>query len=195
MKAEKLITGIILAGGKSTRMGTDKGLISYKNKTFVEHIISAIQPFVDEIIIISNLNSYDKFELKRYDDLIKNAGPLAGIYTGLYYSNTENNLVVSCDVPLINKKILQKLIAQINNTSEVIQLKSNGKNMPLIAIYKKKCGAIFLEELKQEQRKVQKAIKKCKVNTVLIDTVLEKYTTNINTKEDLEKAEELLNND
>ena len=176
MKAEKQITGIILAGGKSTRMGTDKGLISYKNKTFVEHIITAIQPFVDEIIIISNLNSYDKFELKRYDDLIKNAGPLAGIYTGLYYSNTENNLVVSCDVPLINKKILQKLIAQINNTSEVIQLKSNGKNMPLIAIYKKKCEAIFLEDLKQEQRKVQKAIKKCKVNTVLIDTVLEKYT-------------------
>ena len=47
----------------------------------------------------------------------------------------------------------------------------------------------FLEELKQEQRKVQKAIKKCKVNTVLIDTVLEKYTTNINTKEDLESLE------
>jgi molybdopterin-guanine dinucleotide biosynthesis protein A len=189
MKAEKQITGIILAGGKSTRMGTDKGLISYKNKTFVEHIISAIQPFVDEIIIISNLNSYDKFELKRYDDLIKNAGPLAGIYTGLHYSHTENNLVVSCDVPLINKKILQKLIAQINNTSEVIQLKSKDKNMPLIAIYKKKCEAIFLEELKQEQRKVQKAIKKCKVNTVLIDTVLEKYTTNINTKNDLDLLE------
>jgi molybdopterin-guanine dinucleotide biosynthesis protein A len=98
-------------------------------------------------------------------------------------------LVVSCDVPLINKKILQKLIAQINNTSEVIQLKSKDKNMPLIAIYKKKCEAIFLEELKQEQRKVQKAIKKCKVNTVLIDTVLEKYTTNINTKNDLDLLE------
>ena len=57
MKAEKLITGIILAGGKSTRMGTDKGLISYKNKTFVEHIISAIQPFVDEIIIIDSYST------------------------------------------------------------------------------------------------------------------------------------------
>ena len=182
MKAEKQITGIILAGGKSTRMGTDKGLISYKNKTFVEHILSAIQPFVDEIIIISNLNSYDKFELKRYDDLIKNAGPLAGIYTGLYYSNTENNLVVSCDVPLINKKILQKLIAQINNTSEVIQLKSNGKNMPLIAIYKKKCEAIFLEELKQEQRKVQKAIKKCKVKFIFANYYIN-MGTNQNPKE------------
>ena len=189
MKTEKNITGIILAGGKSTRMGTDKGFISFKNKTFVEHIITAIQPLVNEIIIISNHNSYDQFELKRYDDLIKNAGPLAGIYTGLHYSNTENNLLVSCDVPLINKEVLQKLIEQINDTSEVIQLQSNGKNMPLIAIYKKKCEAVFLEELKQDQRKVQKAIKKCKVTTVPIDTVLEKYTTNINTKKDLEFLE------
>ncbi len=98
-------------------------------------------------------------------------------------------MLISCDVPLINKEVLQKLIEQINDTSEVIQLQSNGKNMPLIAIYKKKCEAIFLEELKQNQRKVQKAIKKCKVNTVPINTVLEQYTTNINTKKDLEFLE------
>jgi molybdopterin-guanine dinucleotide biosynthesis protein A len=52
MKENKNITGIILAGGKSTRMGTDKGFISFKDKTFVEHIITAIQPLVGEIIII-----------------------------------------------------------------------------------------------------------------------------------------------
>lgn len=189
MKENKNITGIILAGGKSTRMGTNKGFISFKNKTFVEHIITAIQPLVDEIIIISNHENYDQFELKRYDDLIKNAGPLAGIYTGLHYSKTENNLLVSCDVPLINTEVLQKLIEQINDTSEVIQLQSNGKNMPLIAIYKKKCEVVFLEELKQDQRKVQQAIKKCKVHTVLIDSVLEKHTTNINTKKDLDLLE------
>lgn len=189
MKENKNITGIILAGGKSTRMGTNKGFIFFKNKTFVEHIITAIQPLVDEIIIISNHENYDQFELKRYDDLIKNAGPLAGIYTGLHYSKTENNLLVSCDVPLINTEVLQKLIEQINDTSEVIQLQSNGKNMPLIAIYKKKCEVVFLEELKQDQRKVQQAIKKCKVHTVLIDSVLEKHTTNINTKKDLDLLE------
>ena len=179
-------SAVIFAGGKSSRMGTDKGFVSYNNKTFIEHIITAIQPLVDEIIIISNHENYDQFGLKRYDDLIKNAGPLAGIYTGLHYSKTENNLVVSCDVPLINTEVLQKLIEQINSKPEVIQLQSNDKNMPLIAIYKKNCEAIFLEELKLDQRKVQKAIKKCKVQTVVIDSVLDKHTTNINTKNDLE---------
>lgn len=186
MKEKKNITGIILAGGKSSRMGTDKGFVFYKDKKFIEHIIDAVQNLVDEIIIISNHKNYNQFGFKRFEDLIKNAGPLAGIYTGLHYSKTENNLVVSCDVPLINKDVLQKLTNQINDTNEVIQLQSNGKNMPLIAIYKKSCEAIFFEELNQDQRRVQKALKKCKVHTVVIDSVLEKNTTNINTKKDLE---------
>ena len=63
------------------------------------------------------------------------------------------------------------------------------KTCHLSLFIKKKCEAIFLEELKQNQRKVQKAIKKCKVNTVPINTVLEQYTTNINTKKDLEFLE------
>ncbi len=185
MKSKKNITGIILAGGTSSRMGTDKGLILYKNKAFVKHIIEAMEPLVDNIIIISNNIAYEVFGFKRYEDLIKNAGPLAGIYTGLRYSKTENNLIVSCDVPLINTIVLQKLIDQKNDTSQVIQLQCQGKNMPLIALYKKCCEMIFLEELVQNQRKVQKALKKCIVKIVIIDKTLEKVTANINTQKDL----------
>ena len=194
MKAEKQITGIILAGGKSTRMGTDKGLISYKNKTFVEHIISAIQPFVDEIIIISNLNSYDKFELKRYDDLIKNAGPLAGIYTGLYYSNTENNLVVSCDVPLISTEILELLIKAQESQSDIIQILSKGKTMPLIALYKKCCETQFYKLLKNNERRLQVAVNQCKVKNITLSSQTELFTKNINTPEDLKIIEDVSNN-
>lgn len=186
MKSKNNITGIILAGGKSSRMGTEKGLIIYKNKPFVEHIIEAMSPLVDNIIIISNNKAYESFGFKCYEDLIKNTGPLAGIYTGLRYSKTENNLIVSCDVPLINTVILQKLTDQKNDTSEVIQLQSQGKNIPLIALYKKSCEVIFMEELHQNQKKVQKALKKCNVKTVIIDGSLEQVTANINTPEDLE---------
>ncbi len=186
MKFKNNITGIILAGGKSSRMGTEKGLIIYKNKPFVEHIIEAMSPLVDNIIIISNNKAYESFGFKCYEDLIKNTGPLAGIYTGLRYSKTENNLIVSCDVPLINTVILQKLTDQKNDTSEVIQLQCQGENMPLIALYKKSCEVIFMEELHQNQKKVQKALKKCNVKTVIIDGSLEQVTANINTPEDLE---------
>lgn len=186
MKSKNNITGIILAGGKSSRMGTEKGLIIYKNKPFVEHIIEAMSPLVDNIIIISNNKAYESFGFKCYEDLIKNTGPLAGIYTGLRYSKTNNNLIVSCDIPLIKTVVLQKLIDQKNDASEVIQIQSQGKNMPLIALYKKSCEVIFMEELHQNQKKVQKALKKCNVKTVIIDGSLEQVTANINTPEDLE---------
>jgi molybdopterin-guanine dinucleotide biosynthesis protein A len=186
MKFKNNITGIILAGGKSSRMGTEKGLIIYKNKPFVEHIIEAMSPLVDNIIIISNNKAYESFGFKCYEDLIKNTGPLAGIYTGLRYSKTNNNLIVSCDIPLIKTVVLQKLIDQKNDASEVIQIQSQGKNMPLIALYKKSCEVIFMEELHQNQKKVQKALKKCNVKTVIIDGSLEQVTANINTPEDLE---------
>lgn len=190
MKRNKNITGIILAGGKSSRMGTDKGLVLFKNKPFIKHIIEAIQPLVDDIIIISNNKEYEKFGFICYNDLIENSGPLAGIYTGLKYSKTENNLIVSCDVPLINADVLQKLTEQSNDSSEVIQLQSKGRNMPLIAMYKKQCMNIFKEELKQDQRKVQKVLEKCQVKTVVIDSDFEKHTTNINTIKDLEILED-----
>ncbi len=186
MKFKNNITGISRAGGKSSRMGTEKGLIIYKNKPFVEHIIEAMNPLVDNIIIISNNKVYESFGFKCYEDLIKNTGPLAGIYTGLRYSKTDYNLIVSCDIPLVKTIVLQKLIDQKNDASEVIQLQSQGKNMPLIALYKKSCEVIFMEELHQNQKKVQKALKKCNVKTVIIDGSLEQVTANINTPEDLE---------
>lgn len=190
MNTKNNITGIILAGGKSSRMGTDKGFVSYNNKPFVEHIIKAMQPLVDDIIIISNNKNYEIFGFDCYNDLVKNAGPLAGIYTGLKYSKTENNLIVSCDVPLINTEVLQKLTERTNDSSDIIQLQSKGKNMPLIAIYKKHCMNIFKEELKQDQRKVQKALQKFQVKTVVMDSNFEKHTTNINTIKDLELLED-----
>ena len=119
MKTKKHITGIILAGGKSSRMGTDKGFVLYKNKSFVQHIIEALQPLVTEIIIVSNNPDYDVFGIKRVNDIIENAGPLAGVYTGLHYSETENNLVISCDVPLINSETLTLLIDGVDDKKDV----------------------------------------------------------------------------
>lgn len=189
MNKKRNITGIILAGGKSSRMGTDKGFVSYKNKPFVQHIIDVVRPLVSEIIIISNNPNYDIFGLKRFHDIIENAGPLAGIQTGLHFSETENNLVISCDVPLISSELLEVLISEINPTSEVIQLQSGDKKTPLIAMYKKSCESKFSEVLKQGERRVRKALEQCEVKTIIIEKALEKHTANINTKEDLKEIE------
>jgi len=179
------ITGIILAGGKSTRMGTDKGFVKFNNKTFIQHIIDTLQPLVNEIIIVSNNPNYDVFKLKRVDDIIENSGPIAGLYTGLHHSNTEYNLVLSCDTPLINQEIFKQLISHTNKDIEVIQIESEGKTMPLIALYHKKCENTCLKLLKSGERRLRFLIKQLKSKTIVLDATLGKYTANINSQSDL----------
>ena len=184
---KKHITGIILAGGKSSRMGTDKGFLMLNNKSFMQHSIDALTPLVSEIIIVSNHDNYDAFGLKRVEDLIEDSGPLAGIYSGLIASKTKYNLVLSCDIPLINSDVLARLISGIDNTSEVIQIESIGRKMPLIALYKKSCETVFKKLLSQGERKLQFAVNQCNVKSISIDASENIFTTNVNTKDELKQ--------
>lgn len=187
MVDKKDITGIILAGGKSSRMGTDKGFLKLNGKTFIEYSIEAIKPLVSQIMIVSNNPDYDVFNIKRVDDIIKDSGPLAGIYAGLQHSKTEYNLVLSCDIPLIKTEILEQLIGAQDGYSDVIQIVSRGKFMPLIALYKKTCEPTFYQLLKNDERRLQVAINLCKLKNIVLSSEFENFTENINTLESLEK--------
>ncbi|MGC6431520.1 MAG: molybdenum cofactor guanylyltransferase [Jejuia sp.] len=193
MTEKKNITGIILAGGKSSRMGADKGFLYLNNKPFLQYIIDALKPLVSEIIIVSDNSDYDVFELKRITDSIKNAGPVSGIYSGLKASHTELNLVLSCDIPLISSEVLQQLIDAIDDTSEIIQAESNGKSMPLVALYKRSVKTKFLELLQNNERRLRIAVKQCNFKNVTLDKTNENATMNINTKEDFKQIADAYN--
>ena len=100
-------TGIILAGGKSQRMGTDKGLLLLDGKPFVSYIYEALQPIVGEnCIIVSSNPDYDCLGCTRVEDIIPTKGPRGGISTGLKYSKTKMNIVISVDAPLVSTALL-----------------------------------------------------------------------------------------
>lgn len=185
MSTHKNITGIILAGGKSSRMGTDKGFVMYKHQSFMDHIIEALKQVVNNIIIVSDNTDYDDFNLKRVDDIIKDSGPLAGLYSGLTHSNTQDNLVLSCDIPLINTEILQKLVAHKDDNVDIIQLESMGKTMPLIALYKKECAQICYDLLQRNERRMSALINSLNTKTIVLDQDLEEFTLNVNTLNEL----------
>ena len=190
MKDKKNITGIILAGGKSSRMGTDKGFLLLNNKPFVQYSIDALKPLVSEIMIVSDNPDYDVFGLKRISDLTKNAGPVAGIYSGLEASTSEYNLILSCDIPLITSDILKQLIIAIDETTEIIQIESNGKTMPLIALYKKQVKGIFYDFLREDERRLRIAIKGCRSKNIKLDKAHEICTMNVNTQNELKAVED-----
>ncbi len=90
------ITGIILAGGKSTRMGENKSLLSLNGKTVIERVVDLMKSIFKEVILITNTpEEYDFIKIPKYKDIFEYKGPLAGIHSGLTHSNTEKKL---CDL-------------------------------------------------------------------------------------------------
>ena len=193
MISKNNITGVILAGGKSSRMGTDKGFLNLHGIPFAKYSIEAVAPLVYETVIVSNNTDYDVFKLKRHEDIIKDAGPLAGIYTALNQTNTDFILVLSCDIPLIKTEILEELINAGTNDYDVIQLVSKGRSMPLIALYHRRCEQKFYKLLQNGERKIGVALKNCRVKDLFLRPEQEIHTANINNPEELKILEHVVN--
>ena len=187
MIVTKEISGIVLAGGKSSRMGTDKGLLELNHKPFISYILEAMIPLVSEILIVSNQSEYDAFGYDRVPDIIADSGPLAGIYSGLMNSKTEYNLILSCDIPLIRTEVLQQLLHHADEDHDIIQIESRGKTMPLIALYKSSCIQTFRDLLDRNEYRLGYALEQCKVKNVKIKGKDDFTTTNINTDQEFKK--------
>ena len=182
------ITGIILAGGKSTRMGTDKGLLPLNGKSFIKHICEALYPIVGEnIVIVSSNTEYDTLGFTRIEDLIENKGPVGGLYTGLTHSKTKINLILSVDVPMISTELLQWLLDNHSESYMVTQLKAGDKTSPLIAVYDRSMRIPLGEHLASNQLRLREVISDVSHQTLVVLDKWKNQLRNINTKEEYQK--------
>ncbi len=166
-------------------MGEDKGLMLFDDKPMIQHVIDVVTPIVNEVIIIANDNKYNAFGHPVYEDIYKDKGPLAGIYTGLFYSNSEMNIVLSCDVPYVNSELISFLMDQ-NKNYEITIPKKNGNTHQLIGVFSKSCTEEFKKSLENNELKVLTAFEKLNLNVVDADQFDKKLFNNVNTKDDIE---------
>lgn len=180
------LEGIILAGGKSSRMGTDKGLISYKGLTFAEYLIHTISPFCKQVKINANNKKYEQFGLKVIQDVFHEKGPLGGIYSSLLSCSLDYVLLVPCDMPFISKELINILVDQAIE-DEVTFFSFADKWQPLLAIYPKSILSIVKSNIEKEELGVMRLLKsnenKIKINVIEREEII----LNCNTKEELEK--------
>jgi molybdopterin-guanine dinucleotide biosynthesis protein A len=105
------ITGFILAGGKSTRMGTNKSLLKIGGLTIIERVINLMRGLFQEVILITNQSEEFSFlKLPMQEDIHNNTGPLAGIHSALVHTKTEKNFIISCDMPLMRADVIKFLV-------------------------------------------------------------------------------------
>lgn len=182
----KNYTGIILAGGESSRMGEEKGFLKIGVKTYTELLIETLQNYFDDVIIISNDSEYEQFGVPIYQDVVKDKGPLAGILTGLKHSNTDYNFFTPCDSPYLEGKLIEKLINKVDNYDAIIPTYEN-KVFPLTAIYNKNCISQLEDALDNNRLKVKLEIERLYHHFVKFDNDYEKSFINFNTPEDILK--------
>ncbi len=182
------ITGIVLAGGKSSRMGTDKGIMELNEKKVIEYVLNSLAPVVDTILIIANNDHYNNFGYPVYEDIIRDCGPLGGIYTGLVNSNTEKNIVLSCDIPFITSEMIDLIVSQSGEYEITVPL-HNGKLEPLCAVYTKKCTSRLKELLENKTWKMHDVLNLFGTQQINISgtTGVEQNFININTPQDFIK--------
>lgn len=184
------IGAIVLAGGKSSRMGEDKGLVLLNGKRMVEHVVESLLEVSNEVIIIANNPAYSELNYKVYGDIFKDAGPIGGIYTGLSISGNERNFILSCDIPFVSQRLL-KYLANNSGDEEILITKHNEKVEPLCGIYRRNCLNKLEMLLKQNKLKVQEALSLFDVrilDVTCLDFFTENLFMNINTKEQLHIA-------
>jgi molybdopterin-guanine dinucleotide biosynthesis protein A len=185
------ITGIVLAGGKSTRMGSDKGFVLWKEQPFVQHSIAALKPLVGELLIVSDHTTYDTLGYKRVQDSFPEAGPLSGLYSGLKESKTEVNLVLSCDVPLITSSILEKLLAGYHKGLDALVCKADDRIMPLVALYHKNCYQVCKTLLDNGERRMMQLLDTLpKTTYIVLDDNETRHVRNINSPTELKNIED-----
>ena len=194
---ENNILGVVLAGGKSQRFGSDKASIRLGDKSLIEHTISKIENNFKEILIISNneKNLTKKENIFFTKDLIDGfLGPLVGVLSAMDWieknkKNYEWILTFPFDTPFFDQNIIEKLKRCTTNTSKkLFFLKSGNKRHNIFGLWSMKLKDVLLEDINNGFRKVEEWANKVGAEIIEINSDNDYNFLNINTKEDLEEA-------
>ena len=195
------ISCIVLVGGKCLRLGRNKALERVGNKNLLERVLATLSLLESDIILVAaengnslSLTGYP--QLRKTIDTYSGKGPLGGIYTGLVESSSFYNLVVACDMPFLNRALLQYMVELASDYDLVVP--RVGKLVePLHAVYSKHCLEPIEYLLKRGNLSIINLFRLVKVRYVEareIDRFDPKHLSflNVNTEADLEKAKELM---
>jgi len=160
------ITGIVLCGGRSSRMGADKAALAFGDETLLQRAVRVLREVADELIVVRREgqglagpdpagggNPFLGLPVRIIHDPIEDLGPLAGLAAGLAASATDLNIVMACDMPLVRPAVLQRLIA-LRGDADICLAVVDGRPSPLCAVYRTGVAAIANELLDTGERRV-----------------------------------------
>ena len=195
------VTGIILAGGSSSRLGRDKASEPVNGRPLLQWVAERLEQVAAEIVVVraagQRLPSIEtRKPLKTAEDILPGRGPLAGIHSGLQSASHELSIAVGCDMPLLCVPLLRHL-CELAEGYDVVMPTRGGQPQPLHTVYRRSCVEAIGEELRAGRLKVISFLGAVRVRYVVEDEWT-RYDReglsffNVNTEKDLRQAALLL---
>ncbi len=188
------INGLVLAGGKSIRMGTPKDLLNWHGKEQRYFAADLLAPFCEEVFISCRQDQLEDFDpdYRALTDTFLNMGPFGGILSALRSQRDKAWLVVACDLPLLDKRSLEFLISSRNHQKAATTYESpfDGLPEPLITIWEPKSYSLLLNFLGTGNTCPRKVL--INSDTLILKPHDPDALMNVNTPEEAEKAKHIL---
>ena len=193
-------TGVILSGGLANRYdGTEKALLRVGGERILDRLYDIYRELFDEIILVTNNpQKFLEWDLLIVTDLFPIRSSLTGIHAGLFYTTNPYAFISACDTPFLKKELVETVIGKIEAHIDIVMPETSAGFEPLCAAYSKRCLEAAQNHLEQKKLKITKTFRKSRIKTISekvlrkIDPELESFF-NINTPEDLQRAEEMVN--
>lgn len=165
------VTGVILAGGKSSRMGSNKALLPYRGGRFIEAIYHQFSSLFEEVLVVTNSpEQYSFLDCRMVPDFYHDVGVLAGLHAGLAHSRTPHIFAAACDMPYLNNAVIRALAARRHQSDVIIPEGGNGLE-PLHAVYSRACLPAMETALQTGKRRLISFFPEVQVTTVPGDTI------------------------
>lgn len=163
MTDNEAVTGIILAGGMSTRFGSNKALSQFDGERLIYRLCKTISAVTDRITLITNTpEEYAFLKLPSTRDLVPRCGPIGGIYTALKMLDTPLCLCVACDMPFIKADFLKYMIERSPGFDIVVPM-NNRREEPLCALYRDSCTDAVEKQIQSGKHKITEFYDKVRV--------------------------------
>lgn len=197
LSPDRAMTGAILAGGRSTRMGINKALLEFGGEQIIQRLLRTIRPLFPEIMIVANdPDAYADLGVPIWPDRIPEKGALGGIYTAVFHSTSPQTFCIACDMPFANPTVIAYLRDAAPGYDVVVPRTPDGYQ-PLHAVYGKSCLPHMAAMIRADRLKIDRLFPAVRVRTVAeeelrpMDLSLLCFV-NVNTREELEAAARLL---
>lgn len=185
--------GFITAGGRSSRMGTDKAWLELDGRAIIEHVIAALVPVTTSVAIIANSADYARLGFPVFADRETGIGPLEAVRTALASANSSRIVLVGCDLPFVTAELFRFLLSIPGNHNAVVPVGADRKLEPLCAIYRPEALHVVTDLIARGERKISILFDRLSTRIVAFDELRhlegsELFFENVNTPEDYLQA-------